>query len=363
MTRIAYRLVPKAGGGFHLGREGLDQEASAESFPSDSLFAALMATLRSVDADRFEDFIARWIATPAPAGPPFRISSLFPTAGGLPLLPIPRLRVNLGSAPRPGVAKTLKRIAYVSPAILERLLSGAAMDRWLPESGQPGEGLLLQDGKVWISREERSALPPAWQSLDGARLHDAAIWKAQPVPRVTVDRVTNRGSIFHVGRTVFAEGCGLWLLADVQHEGELLDMLLHILADQGIGGERNAGYGAFTLDAFSPPTLPSAERAARVMTLARYNPAPDEWEAGVLGPNASYELVDVGGWLAAPGVRAQRRKRVRMIEVGSILAAPVPVIGRIVDVCPEYDLPGAPSHPVYRSGIALPIGVPGGTDG
>lgn len=137
MTRIAYRLIPKVGGGFHLGREGLDQEASAESFPSDSLFAALMATLRNVDADRFEDFIAHWVTAPAPAGPPFRLSSLFPIAGQLPLLPIPRLRVNLGNDPRPGVAKTLKRIAYVSPVILDRLLSGAAMDRWLPDDNGP----------------------------------------------------------------------------------------------------------------------------------------------------------------------------------------------------------------------------------
>ena len=35
-------------GGLHLGREGLEQETSAESFPSDSLFAALIALAAQV---------------------------------------------------------------------------------------------------------------------------------------------------------------------------------------------------------------------------------------------------------------------------------------------------------------------------
>jgi len=360
MTRMAYRFDPKPGGGFHLGREGLDQEISAETFPSDSLFAALIATVIAADSDFAQEFMAQWLDAAVAGEPPFRVSSLFPIAGDLPLLPMPRLRANLGGELRPGMAKRLKRLAYVSPVILERLLSGAPVDRWLPDGETSAEGVMLQDGKVWISRGEVNLLPPAWQRFSDSALHDVAIWKIERIARVTVDRVTNQGNIFHVGRTAFAEGCGLWMLADVVHMGDLLDDLLHMLTDQGIGGERSAGYGTFSLCALKVPRLPSASGARRVMTLARYNPTPEEWEAGVLGPEASYELIDVGGWLASPGVAAQRRKRVRMIEAGSVLAAPVPVVGRVVDVRPEYDQPGAPPHPVWRSGIALPIGVPGG---
>lgn len=363
MSRTAYRLDPKPGSGFHLGREGLDQEVSAESFPSDSLFAALVAILITVKPDHFEAFIAQWPDVDPVADPPFRLSSLFPIAGALPLLPMPRLRANLGDEQRPGIAKVLKRLAYVSPAILERLLTDAPVDAWLPADDQPANGIMLQDGKVWISRAEVKLLPPPWQEFSDKKLHDTPIWKAQPVPRVTVDRVTNQGNIFHVGRTLFAEGCGLWMLADVDREGDLLETLLDALSDQGIGGERSSGYGTFECRPMDAPSLPSSADTARVMTLSRYNPTPDEWEAGVLGPDASYELVDVGGWMAALGLPAQRRKRVRMIEAGSVLVNTRPVTGRIVDVRPEYNLTGAPGHPVYRGGIALPIGVPGGTDG
>ncbi len=98
------------------------------------------------------------------------------------------------------------------------------------------------------------------------------------------------------------------------------------------------------------------------MTLGRYNPTEEELKAGVLGEGASYELVDVGGWLISPDGPAQRRKRVRMIEAGSVLMQPdgMTVTGRIVDVRPEYEQEGGPEHPVYRSGIALTVGVTGG---
>jgi CRISPR-associated protein Csm4 len=219
---------------------------------------------------------------------------------------------------------------------------------------------LLQDGRVWIAQQESKLLPADWHKLDEAALKAKRIWKSQRVPRVAIDRISNSSQIYHVGRTTFAPGCGLWFLADLdQPQVSLFESLLH-LGDGGIGGERSAGYGAFSVEEAVPPDLPSPKRSRHVMTLSRYNPTMDEIEAGVLGDGASYELVDVGGWLASPEGPAQRRKRVRMIEAGSVLVAPVPVVGRIVDVCPEYDQPGAPQHPVWRSGIALTVGVTGG---
>ncbi len=351
MARLAYRLMPFPGGGFHLGREGLDQEVSSETFPSDSFFAALVAAQIARDGPES----AQVIIESAP-----RLSSVFPRAGTLLLFPMPRLRVNLGDTLHPGVGKVLKKLQYVSPVILDLLLKGAAMDSWLPHGGQSSEGALLQDGRVWIARQEIKSLPVDWHKLDDEALQARRIWQAQRVPRVTIDRVNNSSQIYHVGRTTFAPDCGLWFLADIpRDEGAFYELLLY-LADSGIGGERSAGYGAFKVEPVTPPNLPSAQRAPRVMTLSRYNPTPEEWAAGVLGGQASYELVDVGGWLASPGGPAQRRKRVRMVEAGSILAAPVPITGRVMDVRPEYDQSGAPAHPVYRSGIALTVGVTGG---
>ncbi|GAB4415198.1 MAG: type III-A CRISPR-associated RAMP protein Csm4 [Anaerolineae bacterium] len=355
MAYIAYRLIPPPGGGFHLGREGLDQEESAESFPSDSLFAALAATLLELEGAQ----AVRGFKYRSP-----RLSSVFPCVGDLLLFPMPRLGVNLSRLDRPGMTKTVRKLQYVSAEILGRLLRGQPMDDWLPENSATSKGLWLQGGRVWISDQERQLLPADWQKLSADVLKTKRIWKVDRVPRVAVDRVTNSSQIYHVGRTTFASGCGLWFLADVEPEQEdWFTNLLQHLGDRGLGGERSAGYGAFTVEQMKAPALPPVDRVPRVMTLSRYNPTKEEWEAGVLGEGASYDLVDVGGWLISPDGPAQRRKRVRMIEAGSVLVQPegMTVTGRIVDVRPEYQQDGGPEHPVYRSGIALTVGVTGGT--
>jgi len=362
MALTAYRINPRPGGGFHFGREGLDQEVSAESFPSDSLFAALVAALTALEGfDSAAAFVEPFLTAEAPQDVPFRLSSLFPRAGNLPLLPMPRVQVKLQTSEDRARGKALKRIAYVSPGILRHLLNEDVVDRFLPSGKGTSDGLMLQDGKVWIRHKERTLLPDECQKKEPLDLFEWEVWKNDTVPRVTIDRTSNSSAIFQVGRTVFNEGCGLWLLADVNQLGDRLAYLLDILGDQGIGGERSSGYGGFTVEPFEAPTLPSPVNRNRAMTLSRYNPTEREIAAGVLGERASYELVDIGGWLASPGNPAQRRKRVRMIEAGSILQAAQPVVGRVVDVRPEYEHSGAPDHPVYRSGLALLIGMSGGT--
>lgn len=355
MVWKAYRLTPHPGGGFYLGQEGLEQERSSETYPSDSLFAALVAVLAQIDSSQVSEFLRPWPAEELVSDPPFRLSSLFPILGDLPLLPMPRLLVKLKKPDQ--AVKRLKKLAFVSPVILGRLLAGQAMDEWLPGTGETSKGITLQGGLVWIAASEQQMLPREWEQADTRQLERAQFWTVGTVPRVTIDRQTSSSSIYRVGRTVFAQECGLWLLADVQEQGEWLEYLLHHLADTGIGGDRTSGYGGFRLDSLVPPELPAADGSSRFMTLSRYNPTLDELRSGVLGPGASYALVDVGGWMNAPGMKSQRRRRVRMIEAGSILAN-TPPTGRLVDVRPIYaDQTAIPPHPVYRSGIALCIGA------
>lgn len=352
MIRHAYRLVPREGGGFHFGREGRELEASAESLPSDSLTAALIAVYAATYGDP-ANFIQPWLKRQ----PPFVLSSVFPYVGDIPLLPMPRLRVEFRSDGDPGIRKRLKGLRYVSPLILTALLTGQHMDEhWTPTGPRFG----LQGGAVWLHPDERALLPEEWQQMPESLLSEKNIWKNSIVPRVTVDRASNSSTIYQAGRTVFASGCGLWFLADIRDQRELLDDLLMELSLRGIGGERSAGYGAFNVGNPLPlPDLPLPNDAKRVMTLSRYHPHRDELAAGVLGKTAAYELVRVGGWLASPYGPAQRRRQVRMIEAGSVLEKleNKGVIGQLVDVAPAYDQPGAPSHPVYRSGFALPVGV------
>ena len=82
--------------------------------------------------------------------------------------------------------------------------------------------------------------------------------------------------------------------------------------------------------------------------LSLYSPHADDavdWSRG------DYSAVTRAGWTdSAAG--AARKKRVRMIEEGSVLMAPS-LRGRAVDVAPE----GFP-HPAWRAGFALAVPVP-----
>lgn len=365
-----YHLTPKVGSGFHFGLRGLEQEDSAAHCPSDTLFAALVATLADLDG---EDGVRTFTAPFEEGQPPFLLTSVFPRAGGLCLLPFPHVRVIV--EPQPGLRKTLKRLRYVSPGIFRPLAAAEPMDAYV--DGTADEGAFLQDGRVWLTERELGALPPEWQTRapEGVRKRDdwydwlqgeggrqwlrgEKVWGAQPVDRVAVDRVSGASSVYRIGRTVYAPGCGLWVgvqwpdgVDGEQKEG--LERLLTHLGDRGLGGERSVGYGQFTFEeAGTELELPVAE-GNPLLTLARYLPRERELP-GALRGQAAYRLDAVGGWLGAPGQRAQRRREVRLLTEGSVFE---PVggspWGRLADVRPE----GWDAHPIWRYGYACPVGT------
>lgn len=345
-----YLLEPKPGAGFHFGQRGLEQEASGVHCPSDTLFAALVATVADLEG---EAGAAAFVAPFEGGSPPFLLTSAFPRAGNLPLLPAPLLRMEL--SPEPGRRKLLKRLRYVSPALLRRMMAGQPLDDYAAADGQ---GLFLQDGRVWITAGEVPDLPPAWQSLPAGRLRAQRIWEAHAVDRVAVDRAASASSIYRTGRTIYAPGCGLWLAAQwPAGPGALqarLETLLQHLGDRGLGGERSVGYGQFRLEtAAASLDLPAAGPGGPQLTLARYLPRPGELPAA-LGGAAAYRLVPVAGWLYAPGHAARRRRQVRMLAEGSVFepVGPGPW-GRVVDVAPlDWD-----GYPIWRYGYACPLGV------
>ena len=366
-----YHLTPKPGAGFHFGLRGLEQEDSAFHCPSDTLFAALVAT----QADLAGDEGVRAFCAPFEARrPPFLLTSAFPRAGDLLLLPIPFLKVELTR--KPGQRKLLKRLRYVSPVIFGRILAGESLDAYADT--EAGAGAFLQEGQVWLSADEIDALPEVWQAHapEGARrrrdwqqwlrgregrewLRGQKVWGSAPVDRVTVDRVSSASAVYRIGRSVYAPGCGLWIGVQWPHgvddsaQEQLETLLLH-LGDRGLGGERSVGYGQFTLSQPSRALdLPPPSSDGRLLTLSRYLPRREELPHALRG-GAAYRLEGIAGWLGAPQQEARRRKQVRMLAEGSAFepVGPAPW-GRLVDVRPA----GWDAHPIWRWGYACGVGV------
>jgi CRISPR-associated protein Csm4 len=200
-------------------------------------------------------------------------------------------------------------------------------------------------------------------------MRQQSVFNNGQVPRVTVSRITSTSQIFHAGRVCFAPDCGLWLgihwygpearLGQTTFR-EALERLFTLLGDDGLGGERTAGYGAFRWGrAAEPLQLPDPAPGAPALLLSRYHPRAAELP-DVLTRAQAYTLTPVGGWLRTWDGAAQRRRRVWLVSEGSIVHAMGQLPwGDVVDVRPVYRASGdlGIPHPVWRCGLALAVGM------
>ncbi len=342
-----YRLVPR--GPFHFGERGVGIEETADIFHSDSLFSALCATVREGWG---EATLAGLLAAFRDAAePPFRLSSCFPYAGDVLFFPRPMLSPGPLD---PEAAKRLKQTRFVSRALLAHWLAGEALTAELDAAN------FLPESQAWLSRAERERLSPLLPPAGAEGVARALWWKGE-VPRVTVDRCSAASAVYRCGRLVFRADCGLYFLVEWRDTTyrDLVEEALAVLGDAGLGGRRSAGYGQFTqqpaqeLDWPVPPAREAAAAADALLTLALYWPTRDELTAGVLDEPARFDLIARYGWLASPDGPMLRRREVRMIAEGSLLAPRAAVRGALAEVTPA----GFTAHPVYRYGLAFPVSV------
>ncbi len=333
-----WHIEPRSG--FHFGQQGLGQEVSRSHLPSDSLFAALVAALARREGPKAVDAFCE----PFLAGdPPFLLTSAFPRAGRVLLFPRP-----LAPLGRAGAAKGMKRVRYLSEALLSRWLEGEDWTAYFQAER------LRQGGSILLSEEDVGEMPK------DCRDAGSPLWSVEKRPRVSVDRRTQASQIYHTARLTFQEGCGLWFglrwRSPSQAAQVRLEALFQELGDAGLGAERASGFGACTIQPHGEVDLP--DPAGRVwLTLSRYLPSERELQA-LRHPAAAYRLERMGGWISSPMRGGQRRRPLNLLAEGSVLGplereGP----GRLEDVRPRYPADPDPlGHPVYRSGYALGVG-------
>jgi CRISPR-associated protein Csm4 len=353
--------------GLHLGTRGVNLEEHGVHVPSDTLFSALVDVWRRLGGDpqRFvQPFLDRQ--------PPFLLSSAFPVAGQVRFFPMPvDISRVLSAEALDGRGKAAKRIKYLSEALWRRALDGESLDGWLfptDEHQDRSAGVAVQNGDLWMTMDELSRLPHELQQRPARALRHRLLWSSQRVPRVTVDRVSSASTIYHTGRTSFAQGCGLWFgaawlspAAKVDGDGrtyrEALALALDTLQHDGLGGERSAGYGAFALSDMGELALPEPTAGQPAWLLSRYHPHAEELPSA-LADGAAYRLVSVAGWLRTPDGPAQRRKRLTLLAEGSIVCPYAYPAGDVVNVKPTFaDPTGDIPHAVHRYGLALAAGM------
>lgn len=356
-------------GGLHVGARGVNLEESSVSVPADTLFAALLDAHHRVGGnvdEWFADVPDRDIPHKVMTRDcPYRITSAFPFVRDVLFFPLPvPAQAFLSNALLKERRKDVKRIRFVSEGILRKMLAGETLDDWFfPEENDkadPKKGAALQGGALWLTVDEVARLPRAYHLPVGKRhaLHRQPVYAEVTTPRVTVNRINATSTIFHAGRVTFAAECGLWFGLTGVAPPEF-ERALRTLSEDGLGGERSAGYGAFS---YTPPhslPLPDPQPGGAALLLSRYHPRADETSA-LQHREAGYELAAVAGWLRSWDGAAQRRRRLWLVREGSVVYLPVDgQWGDVVDVRPTYKNPAADlPHPVWRYGLALAVGWP-----
>lgn len=326
-----YKLKPR--GSFHLGVAGVGIESTELIIHSDTLFAAIVSAWRhlgKVDTNGNIPLLEPFIR---PNGDmPFYLSSAFPYAGNILLLPRPRIKLSED--------KATKNIEFLSVEAFREIIQGKTDKKKGHESLE-----VIQGGKIMITEAERKKLASDF------------VWKSgreERPPRVTIDRITSQTQIYFCGRVSFEENCGLYFWVDVRDNEykDHFDRALDFLSDEGLGGERSIGHGQFTFhcDEAELPTLSNPNPGqTKYLTLSLYHPTEDEVCRDSVLAGAAYELMERGGWIYSPDGKSQRRKRIKMLKEGALFNKPI--AGDIVPVQPS-NFP----HPVYRYGLAFPQG-------
>ena len=336
-----YRLKFKTQ--LHLGRAtgaaqtgSLGLEKTETYIPADTLFSALCQTWATFyDTASLTDFLNQYTAENESL--PFTLTSAFPFAHDVYLFPKPLIFKS--------TSKKSKRVQFVSRSLFENIVTGNP-----PTFDEKDEKNVITGEKVWVNSEEKKQLKKAI----GEKLN---VWETTTRPRVTIDRQTEESSIWHVETVQFNTDCGLWFAVnyDSDETKQKIETLLRVLGDNGIGGERNAGYGLFDFDEVALE-IPTSEDSTQFVTLSPICPKSSDQLEHLLKGDIAYNLNPLTGWVTSAGA-ASKRKQINMFAEGSVLNTYDELVGRLVDLKPK----GYP-HPVYRYGYAWQVGIKGASN-
>ncbi len=332
----------------HFGELGIGMEETSDRVRSDALFSAWVSIYaRLFGKAAIEELLGMFPSPKNPElTPPFRISSTFiyREVGDETIYYLPRPLKFPVNYPEEDLDffKSYKKLSYLPLKIWQRWYQGTGFN-----SSDRDE--LTTYSKLGESKGELSQA--------GAFDYGKA-FKIDKIPKVAIDRVTRATNFYHTGFVQFQwepskNPAGLYFLLELSEIGEkLADKLqaaLHLLGEEGLGGERSSGAGKFQVT-----WLDLADTWQKIVNFADGNQhtlLSLFWDTTVTSDflkTASYEIQERGGWIAESQLR---RKKVRMFVEGSVFS--IQPQGKLVDVTPEL----FHRHRIYRSGISLSLAI------
>ena len=319
----------------HICDQHEDLGSSQKTIQSDTLYAALMSCLAKNGECLPED---------GDLG--FTVSSLFPyfqkdvDSAPIYFLPIP-MQAKQAELPDASVAKKVKKVQWVDSALFSKVLSGESLfegtGKYIP---------YIQEGYLTVNE-----LP---EDANGSK----EFVRSEVSQRVTLKSRTGEEDAmpFYVDKILFRHHAGLYFIAE--GNTSLLEKALQFLSMEGIGTDRNVGYGYFE---YMVDTLliDLPQGANHQFSLSLFIPeSKEQLETLMNSELVAYDFVRRGGWMTTYPYMTLRKNAIYGFLPGSVFHKDEEktVIGKIVDLRPtSVDVEIV--HPVWRSGkaIMLPI--------
>lgn len=323
----------------HISDPHDDLGNSQKVIQSDTLYAALISCL----AKKGESL-------PENGDLGFTVSSMFPyfqrdkDSAPVYFLPIP-MQAKQADLADASMAKKVKKVQWVDSAIYSTVLSG--------------ESLFDRTGKYIPYIQERylstCELP---EDMNGSK----EFVRSEVSQRVTLKSRTGEEDAkpFYVDKILFRYYSGLYFIA----EGDVtqLEKALQLLSMEGIGTDRNVGYGFFdyTADTLS---IDLPDSANHQLSLSLFIPESKEQLDGLMkSEQVAYDFVRRGGWITTYPYMTLRKNAIYGFVPGSVFRKDedkaTTVIGKIVDLKPET-VDVEILHHIWRNGkaIMLPISL------
>ena len=309
-------------------------DVSMKTVQSDTLMAALFSCLAKTEME-----------LPPDGDLGFVVSSMFPfyqkDAGSKPsfFFPMPRT-MGYFDISDPSMAKKIKKVKWVEQNLFSKILFG--------------NNHVFGLGDLDCSYVHGAYLTEHRMSEDEIDNNDFVV--SHVMQRVKIDDRTGQEDAlpYFVDRVMFKDYSGLFFL--VSGNTSLADKAMAVLAEEGIGTDRNVGFGAFTFTK-SEMTIDYPEEGDHLMSLSMLIPNSEKELKDILeSDRVAYDFERRGGWITSFPHNTLRKNAIYAFLPGSVFKnTGDEILGKITALRPSCLT--SPNHPVWRDGRSIMIPI------
>ena len=312
----------------HIGDARDDYSISQKTIASDTMYAAITATLAKLGREIKEGDLG------------FTISSLFPfyqkdkNSNAILFFPKP-LKQTLPNISDSTIRKKVKKVSWIDQTYFERILKGETLfDNENDYENIKGEFLLSNNenfNEKFISSQ--------------VNIH------------ACISREAKDAKPYYMDRLYFSDYSGLYFLAE--GDTKLIKDALDLLQHEGIGTDKNVGNGAFECseEEIEEITLEFPEKSDYVLSLSTFIPESKEQLDNLIGDdNVAYDFQRRGGWITTQPISKLRKNTIYAFTAASVFYAKDTTksftSGEFKDLTPKA-LIGTIKHSIYRCGKSI----------